>query len=394
MFRPQRFAALHLITRVTAAFLLGLGLMIPAMVSAQDEQVKLAIVPVGTTGGYFDLTLEPGDTRELSVQLSNRGTAPVTARTYPADAYTSVNGGFAARLANEPISGTTRWINYKDETLDLEPGETITRTFTLSVPEDGQPGQYLTSLVIQNAEPIGDKTGGVGFNQVIRQTIAVAIRIPGPDAPALQIGEASHEMVAGKSVISIEIMNTGNVHLVPQGEFTLTNVDGTVVAQMPLQMATVYAGTSTMIEAPLPMLLDAGAYTANLVLQDDTYGVRAESRPLPLSIPVLDVPQQVEFSEDVTDPAAEPVANPGVVSIPVWILLLAISIALVLGGLIVLAVVLRLLRSAPQHDRIPPNIATADITPARKSAVIRPLIPPSRSADLKGTSTISRDDQR
>jgi hypothetical protein len=341
-------------------------------------------VPVGEQGGYFDLELEPGETRQLSVQLSNRGETPVTARTYPADAYTIVNGGFAARLAGEPTSGTTHWIDYQDETLELAAGETVIRSLSVRVPEDATAGQYLTALVIQNAEPIGGDSGaGVGLDQVIRQTIAVAIRVPGPDVPALRIGAAEHALVGGRSVVSFEVENNGNVHLVPGGTFILTDAAGNEVASLPLQMATVYAGTGTLLEAPLPFLLEPGEYEASLELSDDEYAVQAASGLLPLSIPLLDVPRQAPTVEPVTGTQQEEDVRQGgiTISIPTWAVLVAIPAAMLFGVLLTLGVVLALrLRDTANAPVTPARNVTHETTaPPRRPATIRPLIPPSRT---------------
>src|SRR4051794_10600896 len=75
-------------------------------VVAQDaERVQLAIKPVGVGGSYFALTMEPGEARQLTVELGNYGSRDAIAKTYPADVYSLVNGGMGVRLAGEPTSG-------------------------------------------------------------------------------------------------------------------------------------------------------------------------------------------------------------------------------------------------------------------------------------------------
>ena len=72
MFRPGRHATLHLF--ILAVLVLVAGLVTTPAVSAQRKrQVKLSIAPVDAGGDYFDLTLEPGETREITVQLTNHG---------------------------------------------------------------------------------------------------------------------------------------------------------------------------------------------------------------------------------------------------------------------------------------------------------------------------------
>ncbi|MBA3434932.1 MAG: hypothetical protein H0W60_04545 [Chloroflexi bacterium] len=45
----------------------------------------------------------------------------------------------------------------------------------------------------------GGDQGGVAIEQVIRTVVAVAIDVPGPRRPALEIGEVGHKEAAGMS---------------------------------------------------------------------------------------------------------------------------------------------------------------------------------------------------
>ncbi|CAN5115772.1 hypothetical protein BH23CHL1_BH23CHL1_20880 [soil metagenome] len=372
------------IYRVVVATFILLMLVAPTVVAAEEATVQLGIVPVDVEGNYFSLEMSPGETQQLSVQLTNHAAAAITAYTFPADAYTLVNGGFGARLAQEPMTGVTRWIDYQIETLDLQAGETVLRTFNVTVPEDAEPGKYLTSLVIQNAEAVArDEGGGVGFTQTIRQVIAVAITVPGPSAPGIAIGQSTHSMVAGQSVFSTEVMNTGNLHLVPNGGFTLTDAEGAEIASLPLTMAVVYAQTETLVEAALPELLPAGDYTVNLWLEDPEHDVRAESGALLVVVPELVAPEVVPAQ----DPAAvtAPVVETQLAGIPTWALLVAIPSAIILGALIAVGVVLGLRRrskgaNAPQPARSPQQVITREVpppAPARKQATVRQMMPPA-----------------
>jgi hypothetical protein len=84
-----------------------LTLVAPGAASAGDAGIKLALRPIGQAGTYFDLTMRPGERRRLEVEIANVGTQRIAARSYAADVYTIVNGGFGGRLRDEPQTGTT-----------------------------------------------------------------------------------------------------------------------------------------------------------------------------------------------------------------------------------------------------------------------------------------------
>ena len=106
--------------RVAVALVNG-ALFAGVAVSSAAGPIKLGLTPIGETGSNFTLTMQPGESRNLAVQLVNRGTESVLTRSFAADAYSIVNGGFAVRLDGEPTSGTTTWLSYPTEDVDLSP---------------------------------------------------------------------------------------------------------------------------------------------------------------------------------------------------------------------------------------------------------------------------------
>ena len=86
--------------------------VVPAAVLADSAPIRLVLHPVGQGGAFFDLAMQPGESRRLEVQIGNDGSVAIAARTYAADVYTIVNGGFGGRLRDEVTTGTTRWLTY------------------------------------------------------------------------------------------------------------------------------------------------------------------------------------------------------------------------------------------------------------------------------------------
>jgi hypothetical protein len=260
---------------ILGVFCILIGLVAPGAVLAQGNRIKLALQPIGQTGSFFDLTMRPGQTRRLDVEISNAGTAAIAARTYASDVYTIIDGGFGARLRDEAQTGVTRWLDYRTDVLALSVGAAVRRTFQVAVPADAAPGEYITSLVLENDDPIRE-SGPVALDQIVRQAVAVVITVPGKRLPALAVGGVNHTVVVGKSVVAVAVENSGNVRLKPTATFTLRDAAGVEVSQATLPMDTFYARTRTSIEVPLAELLLPGTYTVRLSLDDARQGVRAD----------------------------------------------------------------------------------------------------------------------
>ena len=275
--RFLRFLALLLV-----GTLAGFSSAQPSLADGPD-QISLGIAPLEYKGAYFDLTMAPGESRALKVEVANHGAKQIAARTYAADAYTIVNGGFGARLDGEPVTGTTSWLAYPAQTIDLPAGKGLTRSFTVTVPSNVEPGEYITSLVVQNAEPTTAGSGGVAIKQVLRHAIVVAITVPGPRKPALVIGSVEHKYLSAKSIVSATLTNTGNVRLKPSGELLVTDKDGREVSRFPLTMDSVYAGDTTTVEAPFETALLPGDYRVTLTLNFE--GGTGRAAEVPLNVP-------------------------------------------------------------------------------------------------------------
>jgi hypothetical protein len=268
---------------LAAGALLATMWLVPAPVTAAGEAPRLGLTPMGQTGPYFDLTMVPGENRQVEVEAANFGSERTRARTYAADVYSIVNGGFGARLYGEPTTATTAWLDYPTQRMTLEPQQALQVPFVVSVPIGTPPGEYITALVIESTDPL-QSSGPLALNQVNRSAIAVAIDVPGPRDARLSIGLVRHKTVGGHSILSFEVQNPGNVHLWPAGRFQLLDGRGSRIVAAAVVMDALYAGTRTRLEAPLSDALPPGDYCAELSLTDSATGAHDATECLAFSV--------------------------------------------------------------------------------------------------------------
>jgi hypothetical protein len=271
------------------AFVLMLGLS-PAIAVAQSTPSATAeATPEPQTGplfvlrpaddvdgAYFTLEAELGSTHTLTAVLGNAGTGPLELYTYVGDAFTLVNGGFGVREEDEPRTEASTWIDYEAGPLEFAPGEGIERSFTVTVPEDAEPGEYIAGIVLQTAEPV-EIEGSTMFDQLVRKSVAVFITVPGETTPGVEVGTPEIQgNVAGQRVV-VPVNNTGNVLLKPTGEVVLTDDAGNEVFKQPFAMGSVYAGMGTTLEVPLPPALPEGNYQVSMNMSDPVTSLEASA---------------------------------------------------------------------------------------------------------------------
>jgi hypothetical protein len=239
----------------------------PSARADDGPPVGPGIRPAGSGMSYFTLDLEPGETAVLLVELVNPGDSPLPTRTYAADAITLVNGGFGVADAGEPPDGATLWLDYPTREQTLPPRSATTISVTVTVPADALPGEYLAGLVVENLDPIS--AGDGIFSHVLRQAIAVFIRLPGERRPLLEAGKPRLDTTGSLPVLSVPLENVGNVLTVPIGNLVLRDAAGQTVLETPLLLGPIYAGMATDLEVMFPAPLPVGEYHLDLDLADD-----------------------------------------------------------------------------------------------------------------------------
>jgi hypothetical protein len=224
-------------------------------------------------GDFFTATIKAGEQTVLKAVLGNTGKVAFKARTYALNAGTAPNGGFLAASKDAPPNDVTRWLDYPEATYDLEPGKAVQLPLTIKVPKGTAPGQYLTAVAMETAEPraVG---GSAVFKQVIQQVVPVFITVPGPIKPKFEIGDITLTTQGVVSALTIEIKNRGNVRVKPTGTVTVTDASGATVLTAPITMDSVYARDETMLTIGVPALA-GGTYKVSAEFKDPETGAKA-----------------------------------------------------------------------------------------------------------------------
>ncbi|MFD3942458.1 WxL protein peptidoglycan domain-containing protein [Streptomyces sp. NPDC058579] len=215
---------LYVFLLAAALTLIGVAVA-PAARAAENGE--WAVYPAASELGsrpYFYLSADPGTTVKDQVTVANKTGAPLTFRLYGADAYnTERDGGFAVRTSQEKQTGAGAWIKPERARVTVPPRSKVTVPYTLTVPEDAEPGDHPGAVVALD-ERIEAGSGSVAVGVQRAVGARVYLRVNGPTVPALAVEDVTLDQDrplvpgAGSStaVISYTLHNRGNVTLNPK----------------------------------------------------------------------------------------------------------------------------------------------------------------------------------
>lgn len=246
--------------------------------AAEVEETSRAITfyPEDTGEGTFiTVELNPGDSTEVNVILGNSGNIEQTLRTYVIPALSGNNGGFILADYGTDADEVTSWVDYPEEGYTLQPTEGLIVPVEISVPADVTPGEYVTGLAAEQAESF-EIPGTDMMRQRVRWSIPILIVVPGEREPAFELGDAELEWYGQGIYATIQIANTGNVTVRPEGEIRLLNAEGTVIGVSQVAMDSVYTGTETVFLSGWDNVPPAETYSIEvaLIAEDGTVEVQ------------------------------------------------------------------------------------------------------------------------
>lgn len=156
--------------------------------------------------------LSPGQSVDDAVEVYNNTDNQKSVQVYATDSIVSSGGAFACEQAAEQADKTGAWIKLTTNFVTLDANSSQVVPFTISVPDNTEPGEHNACIAIQeaNADPV---QSGNGIALSFRSAIRVAITVPGDINKSLSISSVSLRTANDKLVGSIKLDNTGNVSL-------------------------------------------------------------------------------------------------------------------------------------------------------------------------------------
>ena len=244
--------------RITAgalcAVLFSTGVI--ALPAAQADEISWGINPGGDEErSSFSYELDPGQSLEDSFAITNYGTKPLNLSIYGADGLTSANGALELLPATESSNYIGAWIHVEEPSVILAAGEETEVGFTLNIPEDAEPGDYVGGMISSFVDSASDST--VAIDQ--RLATQLAVRVGGEGTTALAVTEASaaapiawNPFAPVDATVHATLANDGNLRA--RGSYTvkISGPFGVAPASHTFSAEELLPGSTVQLEQQVP----------------------------------------------------------------------------------------------------------------------------------------------
>jgi hypothetical protein len=201
----------------------------------------LSFVPAYASTGLsiqpvkIDQTINPGDTLDGTILLSNASDGPVDVAVSLQD-FVPTAGSDAIQFIGRTtgVTSVVDWIQVGGaQTFSLAIGQSINVPYTITAPKNAEPGSHL-GVILFKATPAGVQVGSLKVGTQVGTLVLIAI--PGNHLEKGNILDFTVPAFqqSGPVAFDIKFQNTGTVHFEPKGSIIIRNMFGTKVAEVPV----------------------------------------------------------------------------------------------------------------------------------------------------------------
>lgn len=234
---------LYKLFKLSRWLVLGLVLLIPLKISAQtgEENVGLSVVPA-----IIEQPLTPGVSTTISIQVTNISDIPLAVRVgarplAPLDPLTDES--------ERSRYDASRWLTPLTPELVLETGETRAVQFTALPNPQAGPGGHYALLVFRVISP---EPESASINALVNPEITsiILLTLPGAIEESAKLELIKPQWYwTPQQELSLNLTNTGNVHILPQSQFVITNLAGETLTTIATASRLVLPGTVSQFKA-------------------------------------------------------------------------------------------------------------------------------------------------
>ncbi|WP_426332752.1 WxL protein peptidoglycan domain-containing protein [Paenibacillus silvae] len=223
----------------------------------------------------FMKSVRPGDEVKVKVKVNNVSKKEKEFTIYPTDVLSDLRGGWSYPLKDTAPSLFGTWIKETPETVKLKPNKSKEFVFTVNVPKNTKPGQYIAAIVSQEFTPAEEVTVTSGMSTQTNSNILLPLQVVlnveiDKSTRKIEIGKLTHKINNnGLLTVFIPHINKGTILEKPQGILTLKDKNGIVLLKESYTMDSVYVKTTGLYDFNVPSILTPGKYNLDYEIKYD-----------------------------------------------------------------------------------------------------------------------------
>ncbi len=169
---------------------------------------------------WFIYNLLPEEIKNDTVLITNGLDETVKLKIYAVDATTTADGALALMSEVDERTGIGAWTKLSQSTITLGPHEEKKVNFTITMPSNVAPGDYLGGIIIENVKLQKNET----INIKTRIGVRIYQTVPGELIKKLILNNFDWRVNQdNKIVFTFSLQNKGNLRVEPQGYLVLNN---------------------------------------------------------------------------------------------------------------------------------------------------------------------------
>lgn len=227
-----------------------------------QAQVQLVVSPP-----RYDLEIEPGETTQKTIKVTNDSSTPITVKAVISDFIVQDDAGTPVKVTEE-ASGrflASPWFTLDKEEFVIPPGTQEQVIVLVTAPEDALPGGHYAGVFFEPVAPKGTKETvsytAVQVGSLFGITIAGDLKY---DALVKEFSTAQSMYEYGPVEFSAVIENLSDTHIAPTASITIRDMLGRTVTTLALDSVNIFPLTSRSLSTSWDQVWGLGRYTATL----------------------------------------------------------------------------------------------------------------------------------
>jgi len=201
-------------------------LLVPFFITLAQSSMSLSVSPT-----IFDMSANPAQEWTSTVRVINPN--PYEIKVF-AEVVNFLPDGEAGQgrfvpVIHEESKGQTmaEWVQITKEEIIIPAEQTKELAFTIKVPDEAPPGGHYAAMLIGTRPPKGQGNSQMSTSQIV--TSLLFLRVTGDineDGAIRSFRTEDRIIERPETTFELRFENKGNVHILPQGEISITNMWG------------------------------------------------------------------------------------------------------------------------------------------------------------------------